>query len=288
MLLAPGPSSTTPLRCPAPAGRLPRLDENLVPEDASYEILDGQRLECMGEPEHARPQAQLAYVLSSLAGPGYDALVELTTRADTVPPPADLDVNAKQLPRTVQELRPDASILRQGVDPNTGDRYVEDLSFEVVNTQPLAELRRKAQRLLARGVRRVFAILVNRGQVVEWSAASRDFIPIVGEIRDPSLCLPLSVQALLQASAADDAVARALLAKDNPVLARTREADLRKGLLQGRSEAEAELRLTILAIGELLGLTITAAQRAQLDKAPFADLQTLRQQLTTQRAWPAG
>ncbi len=159
MMLAPGASSSTPLRFPGSSARLPRLDDSVLPEDTSYEILDGRRIECMGDPEHARPHAQLASVLWHFAGPGYGALVELTTRADTVPPPPDLDKNAERLPCTVQDLRPDASILREGIDPTTGDRYIEDLSFEVVNKQSMADLRLKAKRLQARGVRRVFAIL---------------------------------------------------------------------------------------------------------------------------------
>lgn len=153
MMLAPGASSSTPLRFPGPAPRLPKLDDSLLPEDSSYEIIDGQRIKCMGDPEHARPHAQLAYVLTGLAGDGYDALVELTTRADTTPPPPDLDNNAEKLPITVQDLRPDASILREGIDPATGDRYIEDLSFAVVNKQSIADLRLKATRLRARGVR---------------------------------------------------------------------------------------------------------------------------------------
>jgi hypothetical protein len=240
MLLAPGASSSTPVSFPGPGSnsRLPRLDDSLLPEDSCYEILDGRRIHCMGEREHARPHAQLAYVIAGLAAPGFEALVELTTRADTAPPPADLDPTAERLPSTVQELRPDASILRQGTDPATGDRYIEDLSFEVVNTQSMSNVRGKAQRLVARGVRRVFAIFVKKGQVMEWSAKSGEFLPVVGEIRDPSLRMPLSVQALLQATDADDAVARALLAKGNPVLTRLRAEERREGEVAGRREGE--------------------------------------------------
>jgi len=280
MMLAPGASSSTPLRFPGPAPRLPRLDDSLLPEDSSFEILDGQRMQCMGDPEHARPHAQLAYVLSSLAGDGYDALVELTTRADTTPPPPDLDRNADKLPSTVQELRPDASILRAGTDPATGDRYIEDLSFEVVNKQSMADLRLKAKRLRARGVRRVFAIVVKKGQVVEWSAMTGEFIPVVGEIRDLSLCMPLSVQALLQASEADDAVVRALLAKGNPELLRMRAEEHQQGEAGG-------LRLAIADLCEVYGIQLTAERGALLAQANLVDLHALRLKLKGTRTWPA-
>jgi hypothetical protein len=296
MMLAPGASSSTPLRFPGSAGRLPRLDDSLLPEDAGFEILDGQRIQCMGDPEHARPHAQLASVLWHYAGPGYGALVELTTRADTVAPPPDLDKNAERLPATVQDLRPDASILRDGKDPATGDRYIEDLSFEVVNKQPMADLRLKAKRLRARGVRRVFAILVNKGQVVEWSAATGEFVPVVGEIRDPSLQMPLSVLALLQASEADDAVVRALVAKGNPALLRLRAEEHRQGQLEGRREGQVEghregeeagLRQAVFALCEVLEVQLTGDRLAIVDRANLADLNRLVQQLKAQRSWPA-
>ena len=287
MMLAPGASSSTPLRFPGSAARLPRLDDSLLPEDSSYEILDGQRIQCMGDPEHARPHAQLASVLWHFAGPGYGALVELTTRADTVAPPPDLDKNAERLPATVQDLRPDASILREGTDPATGDRYIEDLSFEVVNKQSMADLRLKAKRLRARGVRRVFAILVNKGQVVEWSAATGEFVPVVGEIRDPSLQMPLSVLALLQASEADDAVVRALLAKGNPALLRLQAEEHRQGQIEGRREGEQALRLAIEDLCEVYGIVLSAERQASLAGADLAALQALRLKLKAHRAWPA-
>jgi hypothetical protein len=112
----------------------------------------------------------LSYQAAVIAG--------VEAKGRSVPPPPDMDKNAQQLPGTVQDLRPDASILREGTDPATGDRYIEDLSFEVVNKQSMADLRLKAKRLRARGVRRVFAILVNKGQVVEWSAAASEFVPV--------------------------------------------------------------------------------------------------------------
>ncbi len=129
---------------------------------------------------------------------------------------------------------------------------------------------------------------MNKGQVVEWSAATSEFVPVVGEIRDPSLQLPLSVLALLQASEADDAVVRALLAKGNPALLRMRAEEHRQGQLEGRREGEAEaLKLGIEDLCEAYGITLTAERRASLARADLADLQALRRALKVHRAWPA-
>lgn len=139
-------------------------------------------------------------------------MVELLTRCD-----ADND------------FATNASVLRGGKDPGTGGRYLEELAFEVVNEQAPSHFFKKAQRLSRRGVRRIFAIMVKKGQVVEWSREreSFDFLHSTDTISDPCLRVPLSVKALLDASEADDAVASALLAKGNRTLTR-REAGVRQ------------------------------------------------------------
>jgi hypothetical protein len=126
---------------------------------------------------------------------------------------------------------------------------------------------------------------------------------VVGEIRDPSLRMPLSVQALLQATDADDAVARALLAKGNPVLARVRAEERREGELAGRREGEIAgrhegelagrregeegLRQALIALCAVLDIQLTEARRAVLEKATLADLRELVQAIKVQRRWPS-
>jgi hypothetical protein len=46
----------------------------------------------------------------------------------------------------------------------------EHLVFEVVSTESIGHAARKAAKLSARGVRRVFAIDVERSRALEWSA----------------------------------------------------------------------------------------------------------------------
>lgn len=48
----------------------------------------------------------------------------------------------------------DLCIRREGIDADTGRRYLEELAFEVVSEQPLRDITDKTEDLLARGVRR--------------------------------------------------------------------------------------------------------------------------------------
>jgi hypothetical protein len=94
--------------------------------------------------------------------------------------------------------------------------------------------------------------------------------------------MPLSVQALLQATDADDAVARALLAKGNAVLMRLRA----EGELVGRREGEDGLRQALEALCAVLDIELTEARRAVLEKATLADLRGLVEAIKVQRRWP--
>lgn len=260
---------------------MPRLDEHLLPEDSPYEIIDGVRILTMANPEHAGPQLDLGAVLRFSVAEGYRAMVELTTRADTLPPPADMDPLAEVLPASVNELRSDASILRLGTDPRTGDRYVEDMSFELANEQSLAALKVKARKLSERGVRRVFGVLVKKRRLLEWSAGQGDFVLLREDdhLEDRCLRQPIRVKALLDAAEADTAIAQALVARNHPVIAEVREAGHKIGLEQG-------LRQTVLDLCEVLGLTVSPLQRAAIERLGVADLERLRQGLKSTRSWP--
>jgi hypothetical protein len=66
---------------------------------------------------------------------------------------------------------PDVSVYPDAPDPRTGGRQLEQLAFELASTQSLGHAGRKAAKLAGRGVRRVFAIDVERSRALEWSAA---------------------------------------------------------------------------------------------------------------------
>ena len=67
-------------------------------------------------------------------------------------------------------------------------------------------------------MRRVFAIDVT-ARALEWSAARRlETLDAASHIEDPALEVPLPIAAMVHAAKADDAVARALVARRNPVI----------------------------------------------------------------------
>ena len=71
--------------------------------------------------------------------------------------------------------------------------------FEIASTQSLGNAGRKAAKLAARGVRRVFAIDVERSRALEWSAELatwRELDP-AGHIDDPALEVPLPIEDMI-------------------------------------------------------------------------------------------
>jgi hypothetical protein len=138
------------------------------------------------------------------------------------------------------DFAPDASVFAGERDPATGGRRLEELAFEVASTQSRASATRKARGLTERGVRRVFCLDLRRQQVLEWYRATGDWRAFAANsvIDDRCFVRALPVVALLDAAARDDAVARALLAKRNPVIERA----LAEGEARGRAEGEARGR----------------------------------------------
>jgi len=146
------------------------------------------------------------------------------------------------------DVAPDASVFPSAPDPQTGGRQLEQLAFEIVSTQSLADAGRKAAQLAARGVRRVFAIDVERSRAFEWSAAPGRWTVLdpAGQIEDPALDAPLPIEALVGTARADDAVARALLVKHNPVLVKKLAEGRAEGKAEGRAEGKAEAVIMVL------------------------------------------
>lgn len=105
----------------------------------------------------------------------------------------------------------------------TGRRQLEQFAFEVVSTQSLSDAGHKAAKLVARDVRRVFAIDVERSRALEWSTAFGTWrmLDAAGHLMDPVFVVPLPIEMLVRSARTDDAVARALVAKHNPVIEAT-------------------------------------------------------------------
>jgi Putative restriction endonuclease len=296
VLLAP-PASGAAVAMRLPAAEPPSLDDRLVQPETRDEVVRGRRVEAMPAlPPHADQHFNLDYLLGAHVKNGYVGSTDLLTR-----------------PAESSDFATDTCIRRQGVDPVTRTRYLEELAFEVVNEQSLHDVNDKAEDLVARGVRRVVAIFVKKGEVCEWSARSGAWIKLDpdGTLSDPTLARPLRVRELLDAAEADNAVARALIAKGNPVIVQEKERSRQQGLKEGRTEGLKEGRTeglkegrteglkegrteglkegqrhAIETICELLGIELTAERRSGLAELDVPGLAALLARLRADRRWP--
>jgi hypothetical protein len=188
---------------------------------------------------HGSRHSKLQALLEAYSADGYDAACDMLTRTSQK-----------------NDMAPDGSIYPTEPDPETGGRRLEELAFEVVSSETLAHAGRKAEELVGRGVRRVFAIDVERRRGLEWSSATGTWEILATEaaIEDPALVLPLAVHDLVAAGKADDAVARALIAKANPVLMEALSARQAEGKAEGKAEA-------VLAVLAGRGIAVGDAER---------------------------
>jgi len=117
--------------------------------------------------------------------------------------------------------------------------------------------------------------------VREWSAREGQWqsLALDSDLRDPTLRQAIKVRALLDAAEADNAVARGLKAKNNPVIAEFEAASLQEGLQEG-------LRKSIELICARLEIPMTDARQAWLRERDGAALESLLDQLLTLKRWP--
>ena len=211
-----------------PFSRFPAVDDHLVePEVSREEIIRGRRVQTMGaNKEHAEAHLRADFLISPHVVEGRVAATDLLTRVNEG-----------------SNFATDVSIRREGLDPRTGKRYLEEVSFEVVNEQSLRDATEKAEDLMARGIRRFFGIFVKRNEVREWSREKNAFVtlPIDGVIEDPTFIRPISVRALLDRAHAELEVAKALIQKNNPVIVQLKQHAIDEGGLQGRRAVLREL-----------------------------------------------
>ncbi|HEX7668822.1 MAG TPA: Uma2 family endonuclease [Polyangiaceae bacterium] len=234
---------------PPPRGRTYGLDERIVMPETRVEVVGGRiSFVAPAEPPHASRHSKVAALLEAHVAEGYDATVDMLTRTSED-----------------NDFAPDASVYATALDPLTGERQLEELAFEVVSTQTLSAAGRKAAELCRRGVRRVFAIDVERRRALEWlpRTASWQILPGTSRIEDRVLVAPLPIVALVDAAKADDAVATALLAKRNPVLLQALAESQQAGKLEGKLDA-------ILAVLTSRGLAVTKAEEQEIRSATDA------------------
>lgn len=236
---------------PRAAHGLPAIDDRLVEPETRYEVRRGELVHVSpADPPHAERHLQLCALIEAHIGMAFEAACDLLTRTTEV-----------------DDIAPDVSVYPEAPHPETGGRQLEHLAFEVVSTQGLKDAGDKAADLRARGVRRVFAIDVARSQALEWSAETAGWVALDpgGHIVDPALEVPLPIEAVIHSARADDAVARALIAKRNPVLEAKAERDRAAGVASGRAEGHAEGKAeAVIMVLTARGLTLDHATRAQL------------------------
>jgi len=238
---------------------LPPVDERLVAPGTPYEMVDGELVYVPpSDPPHGERQSKASALIEACVRPEFAVATEVLTRVS----------------RTT-DIAPDISVYPRARDPATGRRRVAELAFEVVSAQSLASAADNARRLLARGVRRVFAIDVERNRAMEWSSGLEAWrlLDIAACIADPVLAVGLAIEPLVKAAIMDDAIARALIAKNNPVIAAENAASQRRGKAEGRAEGLVEGRAeglvegvqrSLLQLLDARGIPLEAADRARI------------------------
>ncbi|MFT3776385.1 MAG: Uma2 family endonuclease [Minicystis sp.] len=227
-------SASSSHRRPAgPRRPLPPVDERLVAPETRYEIIDGKvEYVAPADEPHGTRHSKISALLEAYAADGFDVASDMLTRTSEG-----------------GDMAPDASVFPAARDPETGGRQIEQLAFEVVSTERLSHAAKKARNLVARGVRRVFAVDVERRRALAWSTETNswEILPSDGAITDPALALPLPIRPLVEAARADDAIAAALIAKKNPVIT----AAIEEGKVRGRLQGKVAALLAILSVRKI-------------------------------------
>lgn len=224
-------------------GELPAIDERLALPEAGYEIIDGVvTFVAPADPPHAEAHTTIAVLIAAHVHPDFKVAIDMLTRTSKI-----------------DDIAPDVSVFPRRPDPVTGGRSLEQLAFEIVSTQAMSYAATKAKKLADRGVRRVFAIDLARVRLVEWSRELDNWkvLDVRGQIEDAALAVPLPVASLLEVASTDDEVARALIAKGNPVI----EAATASAAASAAARSSAQAVVEVLAAR---GVAVSDEQRARI------------------------
>jgi hypothetical protein len=190
--------------------------DHVVEPGTRKEMFRGQVIEVQpARPGHGDLHSRLDKVMDLNAAEGYVSSTDLLTRRSES-----------------SDFATDASVRRAGTNPATGQRYLEELSFEIFFKQSREHARERARDVIGAGVRRMFGIFVrerwpgsdNDGvvdcTVCEWSPERDDWMHLALDhvIADPCLRTPVPVKALIDKLESDNAAVRALIARGNPEL----------------------------------------------------------------------
>ncbi len=218
----PSPASAEPL----PASLWPRVDEYLDEPDETrrWERIGDERKEASpATSHHGDPHFRLDALVDAHLADGYTGSTDLKTRVSQG-----------------REYASDTCVRREGIDPETGSRYLEELVFEVVHKRSAKETKERAMGFAARGVHRQIGIFVQEKKVREWRKSQGDWgqpLDLGQSLQDSCLAVPLPLAALFSPALAKVAITRALAAKDDPVILEIKDKSERRGEKRGRAES---------------------------------------------------
>ncbi len=255
-------------------GALPAIDDHIIAEGCGYELEDGVLVPRWRyvEPGHMGRELPPVDARLARAGCGYEFFEGKLVRVPPLPGPhaarrarlalllelhvtAELVVAASLLTRTseITDITSDASVVPRPQDPRTGGRQLEHLAFEIVDAGSIEYAGRKAASLAGRGVRRVFAIDVERARVLEWSRdlGAWSAIDAAASVEDPAFVTALPVEALFHDENIDRVLLQALLARRNTEIGAERQGAAPERLAEGLAEGWAEVILAMLVARDL-------------------------------------
>ncbi|MBK8254155.1 MAG: Uma2 family endonuclease [Polyangiaceae bacterium] len=232
----------------------PRVDDHFAPAETRVEYIQG--VEVFAAPAHephARLHSQINRVVGAYVKEPYTTAVDMLTRVDEA-----------------TDFAPDVAVYEPIIDPETGEvtgRQLEEIAFEILDKQKQAVPTKKALMLVARGVRRVFCLVVKGRKLSEWSRAHGRWEPIPPDamIEDPCFVAPIKAGALMDSVLAEDAIGRAMLAKDAPSVVAALNEKLAKGLERGAEQGALEQkRADILQIFQHRGIAVSKAVQGRI------------------------
>src|ERR1700733_15243029 len=165
---------------------LPDIDDRLATPREPFEVIDGTWVHVApADYPHSSTQARLAAVFAMHTAPGFEAVTDMLTRTSWT-----------------SDFAPDVSILPSALHPLTRRRQLEHLAFEVIVSQTLRHAGEKAVMMTRRGIRRVFAIDVDRSRVLEWSRQLDRWCVLASDsaIGDLVFATPVPIRSTLDAA----------------------------------------------------------------------------------------
>jgi hypothetical protein len=220
-LLAPGVSSNT-VYAPGRFDRMPAVDDRIAAPESRVEIIDNEVFHTMGSNQpHGVQHFDAVGLFSGVLADGYSGAIDMLTRTDEE-----------------TDIAPDICVFPSAPDPATGGRQLEEIAFEILDTERLSHATRKVEKYATRGVRRIFALRVTTRMVYEWNHEHGDWMELGVDVllHDRCFLAPFPPGAFLDRVAARDSLARSLFAHPNRVVTETLGRTHDEGVKLGRDE----------------------------------------------------